>query len=198
MNDYLHYLYRIIRKDGKKYIGVSVDPHKRLAQHVKGRGNRYLKGEVDLILEIIVSGTKEEIYSLERDYILEEQPELNIAEGGSGGFSGNPAIGSNHGRSKLTEKDVLDIRKRINSGEKQKDLSREYKVSPGTIYSIWSNRKWKHVGGPTKKVLNKKTLIEESKRLRAEGLSYQKIADKLSIHRSTVYNYINRKNATFL
>lgn len=46
---------------------------------------------------------------------------------------------------KLTNEDVLSIRKRIASGEIQADLAREYNVYPNCISSIKLRRTWKHI-----------------------------------------------------
>lgn len=46
---------------------------------------------------------------------------------------------------KLTETDVQDIRRSLNSGERRINLVRKYKVHSSTIDSIRKGRTWKHV-----------------------------------------------------
>jgi len=46
-------------------------------------------------------------------------------------------------RSKLTEQQVLEIRKRLDNGEMQLSLAKEYGVGHTCIYNIKYNKKWK-------------------------------------------------------
>lgn len=57
------------------------------------------------------------------------------------------ARGEQHGKVKLTEKDVLEIRGRYSNGEKQKTIASEYGVSPGNISSIIRERNWSWLHG---------------------------------------------------
>lgn len=52
--------------------------------------------------------------------------------------------GENHFKSKLTNKEVLEIRNRCKN-ESVNSLSIEYKVHPTTIQDIKQNRSWKHL-----------------------------------------------------
>jgi hypothetical protein len=54
-------------------------------------------------------------------------------------------IGEEHHSSKLTEKQVLEIRKRANNGERQIDLAKEYQVSSVMISKIYLRKSWKHI-----------------------------------------------------
>jgi len=58
-----------------------------------------------------------------------------------------PKKGEEHWASKLTEKDVLDIRNLYKNGSRIKDISEKYKskVSRETISQIVNNKIWKHV-----------------------------------------------------
>ena len=51
--------------------------------------------------------------------------------------------GEKHGRAKLTEKQVKDIRERLANGEKQRILSKEFGVARTTISAIKMNILWK-------------------------------------------------------
>lgn len=53
--------------------------------------------------------------------------------------------GSECRRSKLTEENVLEIRKRYQHGETQKNLGFEFGVSRSAIEQITSRRRWTHI-----------------------------------------------------
>ena len=53
-----------------------------------------------------------------------------------------PAIGENHGLSKLTEKDVRDIR---SSDLAFRLIAEKYKISIAQIYNIKHFKAWKHI-----------------------------------------------------
>jgi HNH endonuclease len=56
--------------------------------------------------------------------------------------------GSERGHAKLTEADVLDIRKRHAKGEAQSALADEFGIDKATLHAIVHGTKWTHVGGP--------------------------------------------------
>jgi hypothetical protein len=56
-----------------------------------------------------------------------------------------PIIGSNASWSKLTEKDVLNIRNEVANGAVQRRLSEKYNVTFQTISSIVRRKNWLHV-----------------------------------------------------
>lgn len=58
---------------------------------------------------------------------------------------GQQARGSRNGSAKLTEQAVADIRLRVRSGERQKDLAQEYGVSAATVCEAVSGKLWAHV-----------------------------------------------------
>lgn len=53
--------------------------------------------------------------------------------------------GERHHKSKLTEKDVIEIKKRLYIGVTQKRLANDFNVSVGTIWFINKNITWKHL-----------------------------------------------------
>lgn len=55
---------------------------------------------------------------------------------------GRNVKGTKHGRSKLTEKDVLEIRA---SSDTQTELARQYGVTQSQIWSICHHHTWRHV-----------------------------------------------------
>lgn len=56
---------------------------------------------------------------------------------------GSKIQGEAHHMSRLTTKDVLDIRKR--AGERSPNVAKDYNVAPRTIRDIWNGLTWKHV-----------------------------------------------------
>ena len=58
---------------------------------------------------------------------------------------GTHNIGERAGRAILTEKQVLDIRKRAANGEKMTKLAIEHNVSHSTIWFAVTRRSWKHI-----------------------------------------------------
>ena len=53
--------------------------------------------------------------------------------------------GEKHGSSKLSPKDVMEIRHKQSIGEKQSDLANEYDVKKATISLIVNRKLWKHI-----------------------------------------------------
>jgi hypothetical protein len=49
------------------------------------------------------------------------------------------------GRSKLTEGDVRQIRKRLESGQRPKDIANDFDVKPNAISQIKCGLTWRHV-----------------------------------------------------
>lgn len=66
----------------------------------------------------------------------------NCSEGGE-----QQSIGENNGRSKLTEQDIIEIRKAYNNHQKQKDVYEKYKdiISFGYFQNLWQGRSWSHI-----------------------------------------------------
>lgn len=60
---------------------------------------------------------------------------------------GRQAKGSKHGTAKLTEEDVLEIRRLLTSNITPKVVAKQYGVCRATISGIKRGYKWKHVKG---------------------------------------------------
>jgi hypothetical protein len=57
--------------------------------------------------------------------------------------------GERHGRSKLTERDVIKIRRSMNRGASHVDLAEDYpQVDPVTIFRAGTGRTWVYLGEP--------------------------------------------------
>lgn len=62
--------------------------------------------------------------------------------------AGRQARGERHGKSKLSEADVVLIREQVASGATGKAMADQYGVSPGLVTMIVNGKRWQHVGGP--------------------------------------------------
>jgi hypothetical protein len=61
------------------------------------------------------------------------------------GHKDTPLFGENHGASKLTTKQVIDIKKRLKLGEKCIDIARLFNVDRTNISCIKLGKSWNHV-----------------------------------------------------
>lgn len=188
-----HYLYIITRDDGEQYIGVTVNPTKRLWQHENGYGSNNLKGK-DITMEILLIGLESFIYNKEAEYIEKLKPTLNIAPGGN---HVAPCPGERNGRAVLTEKDVLEIRNLYDTKKYyQRELADKFQVSRGQISSIVTGRSWKDASGITS---TNRHIVVDSERVEIvnfynKGMSNSEISKLLGIKYHTVYSYT--KNLT--
>ena len=147
-------IYKITKKEnGKSYIGQSNNIERRFQEHC-------YKGEKARIpLDIAIKKYGKEAFSFE---VLEECPQeklnereaywikyyntvetgYNCSEGGD-----QQSIGENNGRSKLTEKDIIEIRQAYANHEKQKEVYEKYKdiISFNHFQNIWQGRVWSHI-----------------------------------------------------
>ena len=57
----------------------------------------------------------------------------------------NTCSGSKHGRARLTEAQVLEMRSKAGQGASAKDLASEYGVSRNQVYSILNRTRWTHI-----------------------------------------------------
>lgn len=147
-------IYKITKKeDGKCYIGQSNDCERRFKEHqTKGESSRISVdiaiqkyGKDAFIYEIIEECSIEELNQKEQywiKYYNSIENGYNCSEGGN-----QQSIGVNNGRSKLTEQDVIKIRKAYNNHQKQKDVYEEYKdiISFGYFQNLWQGRSWGHI-----------------------------------------------------
>lgn len=53
--------------------------------------------------------------------------------------------GENHGMSKLTNKIVLDIIKRKNSGHSVRKIARDLNIKQSTVMNVWCGTAWNHL-----------------------------------------------------
>lgn len=147
-------IYKITKKEnGKCYIGQSNNCERRFKEHqTKGASSRIpvdiaiqKYGKDAFTYEVIEECSIEELNQKEQywiKYYNSMENGYNCSEGGA-----QQSIGVNNGRSKLTEQDVIKIRKAYNNHQKQKDVYEEYKdiISFGYFQNLWQGRSWSHI-----------------------------------------------------
>jgi len=79
-------------------------------------------------------------------------------------FHGTPHLGSNHGRTNLTEQDVYEIRVAYHAGGvTQKELAAQYGCHAAAVSFMVRGETWKHCGGP--RTCNKTRIADPKKRM---------------------------------
>ncbi|MBE2919373.1 helix-turn-helix domain-containing protein [Anoxybacillus flavithermus] len=92
-------------------------------------------------------------------------------------------------KSKLEEKDVIEIKKMLNNGKKVKEIAKIFGVSYRTISAIKNGIIWSNVGDEIKAKKRKKLSIEdviEIKKMIKDGFGNKEIAEKFGVSRSTI------------
>jgi group I intron endonuclease len=96
-------------------------------------------------------------------------------------------------RQKLDENTVKEIITRINKGESDIDIAKDYQVLRGTIWSIKTGNTWKHLHHlvmPQKSYNERRQdVINEGLKLLQEGYSIDYICQKLNRKKSTVLTW---------
>lgn len=109
--------------------------------------------------------------------------------------------GEQHGMSRLTETQIIDIRNRYANGEKASKLAKEFGVLRTHITDIKSGRVWKHVGGI---IHNPKTTtgennglakltetqVREIRERSKKGQSAKSISKLFNVHSHTIRSVI--------
>lgn len=193
----MHYLYLLTDVESdKKYIGVTSNPDRRLADHKYGRGSRLLKGK-ELKFQILVQGSEDFIYSIENKAIQEFDtiyPKgFNLGIGGIGGNISDRK-GSLNTQAKLEDRDVIKIRNILyNKEATHQEMADAYGVTRETISTLARGDSWAHVGGPLSKrrLLSEKDVLE-IKLLYENGETPKNIAKKTGWSLSSVWNGINK------
>lgn len=161
--------------NGKNYIGITGDFKGRIKSHLSvaenGSNTVFHKAirkygiKSFLIFVLDRANTWEEACKLEKYYIKKIGTKLpngyNMTDGGEGTLGCYPSesvknkiaeshiglhAGEKHGCSKLTEKDVIEIRKRYkNETISSSQLSKEYGIRSEQICMVISGKSWGHV-----------------------------------------------------
>lgn len=112
---------------------------------------------------------------------------------------GREPRGERGGHAKLTEADVLGIRRRYQAGERERTLAREFGVDAVTVNNLLSGSTWafltggrdirRHLPGLAK--LNH-AIAETIRRRVAEGRTQKSVASEYGLDPSTVSDIVNR------
>lgn len=98
---------------------------------------------------------------------------------------------------KLTEVQIVDIRNRRAAGEKLVDIGSDFDLTEIYVWQICTGMKWPYAPGPItgKKrnvnILNKEQR-EEALKLRDEGWTIAKLAEKFETSRTQIHNLIKK------
>ncbi len=166
------FVYKIINSLNKKsYIGITNDINERFNYH-RTRYDKITKKEyiekplykafrkygienfkfIVLYKNLSVERAKEKEIELIRKFkTLTHENGYNVTKGGD--WRSN--CGENNNTSKLTEEDVLDIRRRIENGENIKSVYEMYsnKITFSGFQGVYLGRTWKYLGKPKNNVL---------------------------------------------
>ena len=151
-------IYKLNYPNGKIYIGQSNDIKRRMYEHNNiNRLQNHYNAPCDLAIQKY--GRFEEVEILE---IVEDNTQLNEKEqywiqfynsnnkeiGYNLTPGGKVLSGENHPKSKLSNDEILDIRKRRFRGERKKDVYIIYqdKITFGGFEHIWLGRTSPHIG----------------------------------------------------
>lgn len=199
------YVYKIINTINRKsYIGITKNIESRFSFH-KTRYNKTSKKEYiekplykafrkygienfkflilykDLSIE---EAKRKEVELIQKFRTLTHENGYNITKGGD--WRSNS--GENNNTTKLTEEEVLDIRKQIENGENIKRVYEQYadKISFGGFQSIYLGRNWKYLGKPKKNILPNgasvnKDMVLKIRAMYNEGKNPHQIAKELGL-----------------
>lgn len=199
------YVYKIINKINKKsYIGITYDIKERFKYH-KQRYNKTSKEEYvkkplymafrkygikNFIFLVLYSNLSmeeacnKEIELIKKFKTLTHENGYNVTKGGDCRSN----YGANNNTAKLTEKDVLDIRKRISEGETVKSIYMDYEhiISYSGFQSTYNGTNWNYLGEsksvlPSGASLDKNTVLYIRKLHDEDGMNARQIALKLNL-----------------
>jgi hypothetical protein len=104
--------------------------------------------------------------------------------------------GALHPGAKLTEQDVLKIRKMHASGVMQRVIAEKYGIAQGNVWRIVYRHSWKHLPGVMPVFRPRIKLTEqdvfEIRKLHASGMTQKAIAEKYGITKSTAWGIVRR------
>ena len=148
-------IYKITEKENPDmfYVGKSNDIERRFGEHIKRNYKQsripfddYIKekGKDAFIYEILEECSIEELSKKEK-YWTDKLQATKSGNKFDGGLT--DVVGSNNPKAKLTEEDIIYIRKAYNNHEKQKDVYEKYKdiISFSYFQNLWQGRSWSHI-----------------------------------------------------
>jgi group I intron endonuclease len=151
-------IYKLNYPNGKIYIGQSNDIKRRMYEHNNiNRLKNHFNSPCDLAIQKYGRFEEVEILELVEDCsLLNEKEQYWISYYHSNdkaiGYNlttgGTSLKGEHHPNSKLTNEEILDIRKRRFKGERKKEVFKLYedKITFGGFERIWLGRTSSHIG----------------------------------------------------
>lgn len=144
-------IYKITNKiDGKVYIGQATNLLKRLSEHKRKRTltiDDYISflGVENFDFSILEECSEKELNEKEQFYIQQYNSQKNGYNIQKGGY--NNSSGEGNGRARLTEQDVIIIRKAYNDHKKQKEIYEQFKdkTTWSNFQNIWQGNSWSYI-----------------------------------------------------
>ena len=149
-------IYKITNKiNGKIYIGQSNNCERRFQEHCYPSRAKSSRIPVDIAIkkygkenfsfEVIEQCNLNQLNSREEywiKYFNSIEKGYNCNPGGA-----QASVGSNNGRAKLTEEDIIIIRKAYAEHKKQKDVYKQFKdkISFSSFQAAWQGKSWSHI-----------------------------------------------------
>ena len=148
-------IYKITEKENPMifYVGKSNDIERRFKEHIQ---KSYIQSRIPFDDYISEKGKDAFTYEILEECSLEELSfrekywidKLQATKSGNkfdGGLTN--VVGENNPKVKLTEEDIIEIRKAYNNHLKQKDVYEKYKdiISFGYFQNLWQGRSWSHI-----------------------------------------------------
>lgn len=104
------------------------------------------KGDIPQGLWVLHKCDTPECVNPEHLFIGTRQDNVNdMISKGRGGQSKNPPRGDKRKDSKLTQEDVLAIRKKCQLGESQSSVGKQYGITQTAVFKIVHKQRWAHV-----------------------------------------------------
>ena len=154
-------IYKITNNlNGKSYIGLSKNIQRRVKEHFNKafceNDKEYKKylycairkyGVENFSMVVLEECKEEELTEKEMFWIKQENTYFNGYNETIGGEIGNMQKGETHNMSKLSEKDVIEIRNRYDNQERLMEVYEDYKhkIQKNGFQKIWRGETWKHV-----------------------------------------------------
>ena len=106
----------------------------------------------------------------------------------------NPRRGTFHPCNKLSETDVLAIRREYAIGEPMESLSKKFKVTLSVVWHILHKKSWKHLAGPDfqarpRQFKKRKLSVEDVRQILAllKTTTAPRIAEKFGVRKQAIY-----------
>lgn len=147
-------IYKITKiSNGKSYIGQSNNIERRFKEHQQKGALSRIPLDVAIQKYGIYAFTYEVLEECPLDKLNErEQYWINYYDTVNNGYNCLPGgdsqtAGENNGRSKITEADVIEIRKAYANHKKQKEVYENYKdiISFSYFQNLWQGQSWAHI-----------------------------------------------------